>query len=397
MSASSALPPPSSIESSLPPSSPPRWRAVPRFDGIDALRGFAAVYVVLYHLVLVPADHPTSPEWARFFIHNGGSGVTLFFVISAFTLCLSVDARAREPQPRLSFYLRRFFRIAPLFYVWLFVHVALRFFQGGSFSWKEIAINGTFLFNFSPRKYEGIVWASWTLGVEMMFYAIFPFAFRAARTIPRAILLWSFTIGLSLLWTLWFGRQGFGHFGLAHHLPSFAVGILAYRVWIAWIRDRSVSVFWGRGLFLGGAAILGTVFLSNFSLPLDPLFPISIGYACMLLGLLIEPMPIFVNRATCFVGEISYSVYLNHVAFLFALNPLYGWVRRQGWSLELALISTFGVTLGAVLLYSLLTYKLVEQPGQQWGRQVLKRWRGELKTGPQHCQKLANLERTTET
>ena len=49
---------------------------------------------------------------------DSARGVELFFVVSALTLCLSSAARSnREALPTLNFYIRRFFRIAPMFYI----------------------------------------------------------------------------------------------------------------------------------------------------------------------------------------------------------------------------------------------------------------------------------------
>ena len=38
-----------------------------------------------------------------------------------------------------------------------------------------------FIYNFRPGMQEGLVWASWTLGVEMVFYLIFPWIFTSVQ------------------------------------------------------------------------------------------------------------------------------------------------------------------------------------------------------------------------
>jgi peptidoglycan/LPS O-acetylase OafA/YrhL len=78
----------------------------------------------------------------------------------------------------LSYGVSRFFRIAPLFYLlvlatWLY---AFRRF-GIRHGWDEIALSVTFLFNLVPGCETGVVRASWTVGVEMLFYLVFPFLF----------------------------------------------------------------------------------------------------------------------------------------------------------------------------------------------------------------------------
>src|SRR5450631_4948650 len=75
-----------------------------RLGYLDALRGFAALYVVVFHISLLPRSHPEVPEWMRVFVAFGGSGVTLFFVISGFSMCLTWGRHAQTPRPALSFY-----------------------------------------------------------------------------------------------------------------------------------------------------------------------------------------------------------------------------------------------------------------------------------------------------
>ena len=62
-------------------------RILDRFAHIDTLRGLAALYVFLYHLALIPEPDLGIPYWAKRIVLSGGTGVTLFFVVSAFTLC----------------------------------------------------------------------------------------------------------------------------------------------------------------------------------------------------------------------------------------------------------------------------------------------------------------------
>jgi peptidoglycan/LPS O-acetylase OafA/YrhL len=69
--------------------------------------------------------------------------------------------REREPHPIMSFYVRRAFRIVPLFYVWLIVSwLRDKYWFGVTHSWQEIVLNMFFGFNFVPGKHAGFVWAS---------------------------------------------------------------------------------------------------------------------------------------------------------------------------------------------------------------------------------------------
>jgi len=145
-----------------------------RLDFVDSIRGLAALYVVTFHLVYIPNPSLRLPFWVRSFITNGDTGVTLFFIVSAFTLAYSMNQRGGEPRSTLRFYVRRFFRIVPLFYFWIFL-TSIRDFVSFrvTHSIQDILLSVFFVFNFIPGKSTGIVWASWTLGIEMIFYLLF--------------------------------------------------------------------------------------------------------------------------------------------------------------------------------------------------------------------------------
>src|SRR5687768_16285284 len=92
-----------------------------RFAYVDTLRALAALYVLFYHLALLPNPDLDVPYWAKRVVLAGGTGVTLFFVVSAFTLCYLTRARSDDPDQIYGFYVRRIFRIVPLFYVWMVI------------------------------------------------------------------------------------------------------------------------------------------------------------------------------------------------------------------------------------------------------------------------------------
>lgn len=122
-----------------------------RLEAIDALRGLAALYILSYHLALLPQPNLTVPFWASRFVLSGGTGVTLFFIISAFCLCLSMQKRKEEPQLTMQFYLRRFFRIAPLFYFWMLLSLIRdKFWYGVTHSWTDVLLNVFLCFILSP-------------------------------------------------------------------------------------------------------------------------------------------------------------------------------------------------------------------------------------------------------
>src|SRR5580692_9521155 len=97
-----------------------RFRPVDdRMAYLDGLRAVAALMVFAGHAAaggLLPLAPLGSIGFSL--VSHGPYGVTIFFVLSAYTLCMSVAPRFDgEPVSWRAYFIRRFFRIAPLYYV----------------------------------------------------------------------------------------------------------------------------------------------------------------------------------------------------------------------------------------------------------------------------------------
>lgn len=347
----------------------------PRLDFVDSLRGLAALYVIAYHLAYIPKTPLGLPNWLAPWLLNGFTGVTLFFVISAFTLCLTLDGRQQSPGSTRKFYIRRFFRIAPLYYVWL---VLMGIFYWGLTNlrkWKyDFILFSTFTYNFFPRRQDGLVWASWTLGVEVIFYAVFPFIFRLITNIRSAI----YFLGISLLlagghWWLiqshpsWSAQGYVESRSIFHQLPIFAVGMVTY---FLWKKIHSILLpLVLRGSMLSSALLLFIAVpycISQNAFCYEYLM--SLIYAWLFLGLSFFPSTGIINRMGIFLGLISYSLYLNHPRLIYFLQPFYTKIYALPIS-ELAHYSLcLGLTIGPLIIVSYLTYLLIEKPCIALGR-----------------------------
>jgi peptidoglycan/LPS O-acetylase OafA/YrhL len=82
-----------------------------RYAYIDALRGYAILMVIGVHSGFYFSNLPPS---TTAIVSMGARGVQLFFVASAMTLFMSWKVRDDGAK---AFYIRRLFRIAPMFYL----------------------------------------------------------------------------------------------------------------------------------------------------------------------------------------------------------------------------------------------------------------------------------------
>jgi peptidoglycan/LPS O-acetylase OafA/YrhL len=354
-----------------------------RLGFVEALRGLAALYVLTYHLALIPNPHLEVPLWASKFILTGGTGVTLFFIVSAFTLTMSMRLRSHELHPTIGFYTRRVFRIVPLFYVWIIVSwLRDRFWFGVTQPAGTVLLSMFFGFNLVPGKNEGFVWAGWTLGIEMLFYLAFPLIYRYVDDMWKALGFFFATLTLSSIFSFLVTSylhtdaavvSSFLQFSIFHQLPIFAFGIFVYYLYERLIMNQSVPISWGVGLvslsLFGYSALLDGHLAPIF----DGLYWQAIIYGLLVLGLSIIPTRILVNRLTYFYGEISYSLYLNHPTLVFALIPIYRYIYRLSIPLSIMYGTCLLLTLTLLTILSYATYRIVEKPGMRLGSNLVKK------------------------
>ena len=161
-----------------------------RLTSIDALRGAAAIGVVLYHTnAIAGVDRSLLlGDAIDDFMFLGKYGVWLFFVISGFCIHLRW-ARARlgsgAQAPRFGeFWRRRIRRLYPPYLVTLAFYIALRFSSGaltfdGLSAW-QIFLHVFMLQNLDPRAISTMNNVYWTLAVEEQLYLLY-FVFLAIR------------------------------------------------------------------------------------------------------------------------------------------------------------------------------------------------------------------------
>jgi peptidoglycan/LPS O-acetylase OafA/YrhL len=116
-----------------------------RLPGIHGLRCVAALTVLIFHLV---PNLPALPPSLTFTKNYFGAGVHLFFVLSAFSLMYSTTRRIGREGWIEDYLVKRYFRIAPLFYaMMLFFLLFNYFFWGAKPELFVILFNVTFLYN----------------------------------------------------------------------------------------------------------------------------------------------------------------------------------------------------------------------------------------------------------
>ncbi|MGX5827355.1 acyltransferase family protein [Mesorhizobium sp. 43Arga] len=362
-----------------------------RFPYLSALRGLAALWVIAVHVAHMPTPRMKLPAWFEVYVASGVWGVQLFFVVSTFSLCLMQPSHAGERRPLLGFALRRFFRIAPLFYLLIgvtllsLIQPVTNIFNfnpaGFSINARTILSNVTFTFNLVPGygHQTSLVLAGWTIGTEMMFYLIFPFVYAHAKSVWLATTAMLISLVVAKLFSMTVALftadpASYQKYSIFHHLPVFMFGFVAFWA-LPLLKDRPNS----RQI---GAALLASVpvqfyAVSGGTVPfIEPAHWLGVMFACLLVGLALCPIRILVNKATVWIGDISYSVYLVHSLIIVALFPIYSQIQASAGGRIAAFVPCFVLTLACVLPVAAMTYYGFEKPINIWGKRLASKAAG---------------------
>jgi exopolysaccharide production protein ExoZ len=145
-----------------------------RNDQFDLLRGLAILLVICVH-----SPFKTAIPMFDAALSSGRFGVQLFYFVSAMTMCYMWEARQAESNRVLKFYIRRFLRIAPLFWLTMAIYLAVNgrrpnYWAPEGITLVNVASNALFVNGFWPDSINAIVPGGWSIAVEMTFYALFP-------------------------------------------------------------------------------------------------------------------------------------------------------------------------------------------------------------------------------
>jgi peptidoglycan/LPS O-acetylase OafA/YrhL len=206
-----------------------------KLDFIDALRGIAIFGVIAVHCTCTGL-----PSYIRLITEQGARGVQLFFLVSALTLFFSLSKREhKEKHLNINFFIRRFFRIAPMYYISLLIYLGLYWLEGTShISKANILSHFLFLNGFNPYHINSILSVEWSVAVEMTFYVLVPILFKCIKTTTSSITAAFITLNIYVIISivtnhiipiknkeLWMSYKGIWFVSQA---PVFMLGIILY-------------------------------------------------------------------------------------------------------------------------------------------------------------------------
>ncbi len=369
-----------------------------RVPELDGLRGLAILFVVLFHYISQEGATPagTANHFLQRFVILGWSGVDLFFVLSGFLIGgILMDARASVSYYR-TFYARRFFRIIPIYYLWMTAYIALVGFAGATI--QRLSNSGLapplgfpvysyylFLQNFRASGFPGLAGAwfghLWSLAVEEQFYLISPLVVRfvSPRKLPYAL---AAVIALApALRTFLRLAAGATPSMVTVLMPSradaLAVGMLLAALWRrervrTWFQDNIGKLYAAGGIL--SLSVLGLwIWAPNsgdLGMQISGFTCLAFFYACLLLLALLHPSgPVAALMRTAWLrelGKLSYCIYIIHIVVNVGCHAVLLHKAPQISTAKGAVVTFFAAAVTYVA--ARLSWLLIEHPLLRRGR-----------------------------
>jgi peptidoglycan/LPS O-acetylase OafA/YrhL len=340
-----------------------------RFIGFDLVRGFGVIMIAVVHSDATMLNP-----------RIGWIGLDSFFILSGFLVSglLFAEYKSEGSIRPGRFFLRRGFKIYPLFYLVLVIHLLYFWWKNDPPAWGAVLSEVLFYQNYRPN----VMVVSWSLAVEEHFYILlllFVVYLTRAHLLTRSRILPVTCVFILLacivtryVTFLMYGSQGRWVNDFPSHLkmdaPALGV-LLSYFYHFHHERFRSFIHRWQWPLVATGCLLLTPVLLVDQWHPFSSIGYTMIDIAC---GIMISLMVVnrnknrdAGNRATspvlqffAFIGRCSYAIYLVH----FLVGPAVANLIKSNVFPELAgIFYSLVYTTGGVVTGIFLTY-LVEQP-----------------------------------
>lgn len=362
------------------------------FAYIDALRGYAILAVMAAHVSQL------TPTWhgiGRKLIDQGARGVELFFLASALTLMMSWYARQERA---IFFYIRRVFRIAPMFWLGILFYSLLhglgpQYWAPNGVDTPAIIMTALFAHGWNPSFFNSVVPGGWSIAVEMCFYLVFPLLALYFQNLSKAFIgllfsllvaYFSFKYAFEYRYLLW---PAVKHDYLSWNLinlwfpsefPVFMTGIALYFL-ITKYPMKYLIINWGL-LCISVATMVWLALREEPFRVMNGYLSIYAAYG-MAFGIFAYALAMgsgawVVNKPIELLGKISFSAYLWHFAVIEILGQPVMQLMREVLVLPESrgpfFLCLFTVIILVTACVASLTYMGIEKPMIRVGDHVIR-------------------------
>ena len=342
-----------------------------KLDGIQTLRGIAALVVAVFHFSVLERTFYGPDLLMPAFAGYGRAGVDLFFVISGFIMVLVSGNATSGARSAFEFLVKRAIRIYPPYWIVTLIVIAIWWLSSGQQFAMLIGKDPNWIASFTlwPQDRYPVLLVGWTLIHEMYFYLIFAALLFAPIAWRRGLLLFWALVVIAAAFTRFEPGTAVAKVVLSPLTLEFILG-----GFIALVRPRVSGFFWS-ALFLSVIWVVASVALLGFAPTHEqfeeawPRVMVFGPASAFLVFAFTDPNRVRVwPTSLVALGDASYALYLLQ-APLFVLS-------RQLWN-KFSVPGIFDNAVALVLMLALSIalsfafFRRVERPTQRLGAGLL--------------------------
>ena len=364
-----------------------------RLEYIDFLRGIAILLVILSHVSLYIKDiYPI----LFYLFFSGQFGVQLFFLITGLLFSIKYYEGNFDIK---SFYIKRLFRIIPLYYIGMLVWIIYIFFFDNKINLDFIYIVQQMLFlnsldrnNFSPAILPG----GWSISTEMIFYLLFPliifFFKKNMYFLCISIILMSLIIFLTSIFFLQpilLKYKFISHVAvndsfsylyclILNQINAFIIGMLTFALQKKIILKK-VYFFLFIIFYLISVFFLNTKIKTGINGYFSVMFS-SVAFSVLIILIHKKNYESYLKKAIIKIGIVSYSIFVFHSLFIIFLSNytnkislfiIDNYFLSQSFVKTIEFLLVYLLTILFSYYISTITYKFIEIPGIKYGNRFL--------------------------
>lgn len=330
------------------------------YGSLDGLRAYAAIGIVMMHVMANMTIKPSDNYLTRAIISYFGNFVLLFMIISGFSVSCGYYERIKNNliSPN-DFYQRRYKRILPFFAIMVLIDLLWERNLNPLF---EGFADLTLCFGLYPNADIKVIGVGWFIGVAFVFYLLFPFFTFLLDNKRRGWLSLMISLCLCAIGIYYFGNKNyfehpiaFGRSTILYSAPYFIVGGMIY------LYRHSLKEWVGHH-YWAMLALCVAITIAHFAFKgkgLDVLQSL-LFFAVWVIYAIGSKDKVLNNKVVQYLSKISMEIYLCHMLFFRVVDKML--LNHFIVNHDVLYLTTVVLTLaGAIVFSHICKFKIINQ------------------------------------
>jgi len=359
------------------------------FPNLNGVRFVAALGVIAHHIEQAKNIYGLDNIYTNSFVGGvfGKLGIIMFFVLSGFLITYLL-LKEKEKTGTISvrnFYIRRIFRIWPLYYLIIFLGIfVLPHFNFFYIPYLSDHVNDfwglkLFVFLFFLPNVADMLFRSapapfinqtWSVGVEEQFYLLWPWIVKYSKNILKVLLIIIGTyFAIRTTFFVWHINTPDNKVvsDINYFWEYFCIDDMALGGIMAWIlyykKEKALKFLFHKYTQIVTYLVIVFLAVRGISVPFVTFEVYAVPFAVMIINLAANKNTLvtFDFKVLDYLGKVTYGLYMYHgIAIIFGIRAVLAWIPKE--HLVLSNVVLYLVTFGSCILMTILSYELYENP-----------------------------------